>query len=126
MKEPPKIKIAKIINIIALVILGISLVFYFWAIISFLVDKNNGAEFIGIGLALFIIIYIIYGSICNSVVLILNLISFFFILNHRQKVPEERDQYKKVQNRYLIQALMMILVEIIEFALLIFVSNRLS
>lgn len=123
MKEPAKIKIAKIINIIALVILGISLVFLFWAIISFLVDKNDGKEFIGIGLALFIVIYLIYGSICNSVVLILNLISFFFVLNHRQKVPEEKDKYKKTQNRYLIQALLMILVEIVELSTLLLISN---
>lgn len=123
MNEPAKIKVARIINIISLVILGISLVFLFWAIISFLVDKNDGEEFIGIGLALLIVIYLIYGSICNSVVLILNLISFFFVLNHRQKVPEEKDKYKKTQNRYLIQALLMILVEIIELSTLLLVSN---
>lgn len=123
MNEPAKIKVARIINIISLVILGISLVFLFWAIISFLVDKNDGEEFIGIGLALLIVIYLIYVSICNSVVLILNLISFFFVLNHRQKVPEEKDKYKKTQNRYLIQALLMILVEIIELSTLLLVSN---
>ena len=70
-----------------------------------------------IGNAILIIIFLYYGSICNAVALLFNIISFFLI---SKKDIEINSSLAKTKKKYLIFIILLPILEILEIILLLY------
>ena len=92
-----KIITSKILHIISLLPFIISFVFFLYFYISMFIQTGDNAE---VGNAILLIIFLYYGSICNAVALLFNIISFFLISKKDIEVNSSLTKTKKKFNLY--------------------------
>lgn len=109
-----KIITSKILHIISLLPLIISFVFFLYFYISMLIQNEDNAI---VGNAILMIIFLYYGSICNAITLIFNIISFFLINKNDLEINSNLAKTKK---KYLIFIILLPILEILEIILLLY------
>lgn len=109
-----KIITSKILHIISLLPFIISFVFFLYFYISILIQNEDNAE---VGNAILMIIFLYYGSICNAVALLFNIISFFLI---SKKDIEVNSSLTKTKKKYLIFIILIPILTILEIVLLLY------
>lgn len=109
-----KITISKILHIISLIPLIISLAFFLYFYISMFFQTGDNDE---IGNAIIMILFLYYGSACNTITLIFNIISFFLI---NKNDIEINSNLAKTKKKYLIFIILLPILEILEIILLLY------
>ena len=109
-----KITISKILHIISLILLIISLAFFLYFYISMFFQTGDNDE---IGNAIIMILFLYYGSACNAITLIFNIISFFLI---NKNDIEINSNLAKTKKKYLIFIILLPILEILEIILLLY------
>ncbi len=109
-----KIITSKMLHIISLLPFIISFVFFLYFYISILIHNEDNAE---VGNAILMIIFLYYGSICNAVALLFNIISFFLI---SKKDIEVNSSLTKIKKKYLIFIILIPILTILEIVLLLY------
>ena len=109
-----KITTAKILHIISLILLTISLAFFLYFYISMFFQTRDNDE---IGNAIILILFLYYGSACNAITLIFNIISFFLI---NKNDIEINSSLAKTKKKYLIFIILLPILEILEIILLLY------
>lgn len=108
-----KITTAKILHIISLILLIISLAFFLYFYISMLLQTEDN----DLGNAIIMILFLYYGSACNAITLIFNIISFFLI---NKNDIEINSSLAKTKKKYLIFIILLPILEILEIILLLY------
>ncbi len=109
-----KITLSKILHIISLILLIISLAFFLYFYISMFFQTGDNDE---IGNAIIMILFLYYGSACNAITLIFNIISFFLI---NKNDIEINSNLAKTKKKYLIFIILLPILEILEIILLLY------
>ena len=109
-----KITISKISHIISLILLIISLAFFLYFYVSMLLQTGDNEE---IGNVIIMILFLYYGSACNAITLIFNIISFFLI---NKNDIEINSNLAKTKKKYLIFIILLPILEILEIILLLY------
>ena len=109
-----KITISKILHIISLILLIISLAIFLYFYISMFFQTGDNDK---IGNAIIMILFLYYGSACNAINLIFNIISFFLI---NKNDIEINSNLAKTKKKYLIFIILLPILEILEIILLLY------